>query len=170
MTHCHSALWFKFVSAPPYRWRTVQQTASRLYWVTWPTPSWTTRFWRCPSCPNAAASLLCRPSPLSSPSCPATSTCWTCAASRLRWSDTHTHTHTHTHTQLFLVSDILWFDSTWFCLCVCEQQDPQSPSPYTAMILHRLAVDCSLEAQNLGFNCTTTQGQVRVDTHTHTHS
>uniref|UniRef100_A0A671Y3G4 Alpha-mannosidase n=1 Tax=Sparus aurata TaxID=8175 RepID=A0A671Y3G4_SPAAU len=38
----------------------------------------------------------------------------------------------------------------------------QSPSPYTAMILHRLAVDCGLEAQNLGFNCTTTQGQLSV--------
>uniref|UniRef100_A0A671Y1D6 mannosyl-oligosaccharide 1,3-1,6-alpha-mannosidase n=1 Tax=Sparus aurata TaxID=8175 RepID=A0A671Y1D6_SPAAU len=43
-----------------------------------------------------------------------------------------------------------------------QQQDPQSPSPYTAMILHRLAVDCGLEAQNLGFNCTTTQGQLSV--------
>uniref|UniRef100_A0A671Y0F1 Alpha-mannosidase n=1 Tax=Sparus aurata TaxID=8175 RepID=A0A671Y0F1_SPAAU len=43
-----------------------------------------------------------------------------------------------------------------------QSQDPQSPSPYTAMILHRLAVDCGLEAQNLGFNCTTTQGQLSV--------
>uniref|UniRef100_A0A669F496 Alpha-mannosidase n=1 Tax=Oreochromis niloticus TaxID=8128 RepID=A0A669F496_ORENI len=47
-----------------------------------------------------------------------------------------------------------------------SQQDPQSPSPYTALILHRLALDCGFEAQNLGFNCTTTQGQVRVETHT----
>uniref|UniRef100_A0A8D0AC68 Alpha-mannosidase n=1 Tax=Sander lucioperca TaxID=283035 RepID=A0A8D0AC68_SANLU len=43
-----------------------------------------------------------------------------------------------------------------------SQQDPNSPSPYTAMILHRLALDCGLEAQNLGFNCTTTQGQLSV--------
>lgn len=42
------------------------------------------------------------------------------------------------------------------------QQDPNSPSPYTAMILHRLALDCSVETQNLGFNCTTTQGQLSV--------
>uniref|UniRef100_A0A8D3E9A1 mannosyl-oligosaccharide 1,3-1,6-alpha-mannosidase n=1 Tax=Scophthalmus maximus TaxID=52904 RepID=A0A8D3E9A1_SCOMX len=43
-----------------------------------------------------------------------------------------------------------------------QQQDPHSPSPYTALILHRLALDCGLEAQNLGFNCTTTQGQLSV--------
>uniref|UniRef100_A0A3B4X5T4 Alpha-mannosidase 2x-like n=1 Tax=Seriola lalandi dorsalis TaxID=1841481 RepID=A0A3B4X5T4_SERLL len=43
-----------------------------------------------------------------------------------------------------------------------QQQDPHSPSPYTAMILHRLALDCGFEAQNLGFNCTTTQGQLSV--------
>ncbi|XP_063336018.1 alpha-mannosidase 2x isoform X1 [Pelmatolapia mariae] len=43
-----------------------------------------------------------------------------------------------------------------------SQQDPQSPSPYTALILHRLALDCNFEAQNLGFNCTTTQGQLSV--------
>uniref|UniRef100_A0A7N9AMD7 mannosyl-oligosaccharide 1,3-1,6-alpha-mannosidase n=1 Tax=Mastacembelus armatus TaxID=205130 RepID=A0A7N9AMD7_9TELE len=43
-----------------------------------------------------------------------------------------------------------------------QQQDPHSPSPYTALILHRLALDCGLETQNLGFNCTTTQGQLSV--------
>uniref|UniRef100_A0A665V718 mannosyl-oligosaccharide 1,3-1,6-alpha-mannosidase n=1 Tax=Echeneis naucrates TaxID=173247 RepID=A0A665V718_ECHNA len=43
-----------------------------------------------------------------------------------------------------------------------QQQDPHSPSPYTALILHRLALDCGLETQNLGFNCTTTQGQLNV--------
>uniref|UniRef100_A0A8D3E5P5 Alpha-mannosidase n=1 Tax=Scophthalmus maximus TaxID=52904 RepID=A0A8D3E5P5_SCOMX len=43
-----------------------------------------------------------------------------------------------------------------------QSQDPHSPSPYTALILHRLALDCGLEAQNLGFNCTTTQGQLSV--------
>uniref|UniRef100_A0A8C7XYX0 Alpha-mannosidase n=1 Tax=Oryzias sinensis TaxID=183150 RepID=A0A8C7XYX0_9TELE len=37
-----------------------------------------------------------------------------------------------------------------------------TPSPYTALLLHRLALDCSIEAQNLGFNCTTTQGQLNV--------
>uniref|UniRef100_A0A673BUA8 Alpha-mannosidase n=1 Tax=Sphaeramia orbicularis TaxID=375764 RepID=A0A673BUA8_9TELE len=40
-----------------------------------------------------------------------------------------------------------------------QSQDPHSPSPYTALILHRLGLDCGLEVQNLGFNCTTTQGQ-----------
>uniref|UniRef100_A0AAQ5XDM1 Alpha-mannosidase n=1 Tax=Amphiprion ocellaris TaxID=80972 RepID=A0AAQ5XDM1_AMPOC len=45
-----------------------------------------------------------------------------------------------------------------------QSQDPQSPSAHTALILHRLALDCGLEAQNLGFNCTTTQGQVSVPT------
>uniref|UniRef100_A0A665V881 Alpha-mannosidase n=1 Tax=Echeneis naucrates TaxID=173247 RepID=A0A665V881_ECHNA len=44
-----------------------------------------------------------------------------------------------------------------------SQQDPHSPSPYTALILHRLALDCGLETQNLGFNCTTTQGQVSLN-------
>uniref|UniRef100_A0A673BPP0 Alpha-mannosidase n=1 Tax=Sphaeramia orbicularis TaxID=375764 RepID=A0A673BPP0_9TELE len=43
-----------------------------------------------------------------------------------------------------------------------SQQDPHSPSPYTALILHRLGLDCGLEVQNLGFNCTTTQGQLNV--------
>uniref|UniRef100_A0A668AME5 mannosyl-oligosaccharide 1,3-1,6-alpha-mannosidase n=1 Tax=Myripristis murdjan TaxID=586833 RepID=A0A668AME5_9TELE len=43
-----------------------------------------------------------------------------------------------------------------------QQQDPHSPSPYVALILHRKGVDCGLEAQNLGFNCTTTQGQLSV--------
>uniref|UniRef100_A0A1A7YVL4 Alpha-mannosidase n=1 Tax=Iconisemion striatum TaxID=60296 RepID=A0A1A7YVL4_9TELE len=43
-----------------------------------------------------------------------------------------------------------------------SQQDPQAPSQYTALLLHRLALDCGFEAQNLGFNCTTTQGQLSV--------
>uniref|UniRef100_A0A674PAJ6 mannosyl-oligosaccharide 1,3-1,6-alpha-mannosidase n=1 Tax=Takifugu rubripes TaxID=31033 RepID=A0A674PAJ6_TAKRU len=43
-----------------------------------------------------------------------------------------------------------------------QTQDPQSPSPYTALILHRLPLDCGLETPNLGFNCTTTQGQLTV--------
>ncbi|KAK5902487.1 hypothetical protein CesoFtcFv8_007733 [Champsocephalus esox] len=43
-----------------------------------------------------------------------------------------------------------------------SQKDPHSPSAYTALILHRLALDCGLEAQNLGFNCTTSQGQLSV--------
>uniref|UniRef100_A0A8C3B5G0 mannosyl-oligosaccharide 1,3-1,6-alpha-mannosidase n=1 Tax=Cyclopterus lumpus TaxID=8103 RepID=A0A8C3B5G0_CYCLU len=42
------------------------------------------------------------------------------------------------------------------------RKDPHSPSPYTALILHRLALDCDLDAPNLGFNCTTTQGQLSV--------
>uniref|UniRef100_A0A8C2EM02 Alpha-mannosidase n=1 Tax=Cyprinus carpio TaxID=7962 RepID=A0A8C2EM02_CYPCA len=41
-----------------------------------------------------------------------------------------------------------------------QSQDAYSPSPYTALLLHRLGLDCGLEAQNPGFNCSTTQGQV----------
>uniref|UniRef100_A0A8C1MSC4 Alpha-mannosidase n=1 Tax=Cyprinus carpio TaxID=7962 RepID=A0A8C1MSC4_CYPCA len=43
-----------------------------------------------------------------------------------------------------------------------QSQDAYSPSPYTALLLHRLGLDCGLEAQNPGFNCSTTQGQVSV--------
>ncbi len=42
------------------------------------------------------------------------------------------------------------------------QQDAHSPSPYTALLLHRLGLDCGVETQNPGFNCSTTQGQVSV--------
>ncbi|XP_052454140.1 alpha-mannosidase 2x isoform X2 [Carassius gibelio] len=41
-------------------------------------------------------------------------------------------------------------------------QDAHAPSPYTALLLHRLGLDCGLEAQNPGFNCTTTQGQLSI--------
>ncbi|XP_051548629.1 alpha-mannosidase 2x-like isoform X2 [Myxocyprinus asiaticus] len=41
-------------------------------------------------------------------------------------------------------------------------QDAHSPSPFTALLLHRLGLDCGLEAQNPGFNCTTTQGQLPI--------
>uniref|UniRef100_A0A8B9KQE2 Alpha-mannosidase n=1 Tax=Astyanax mexicanus TaxID=7994 RepID=A0A8B9KQE2_ASTMX len=43
-----------------------------------------------------------------------------------------------------------------------QNQDAQSPSLYTALLLHRLGLDCGLEAQNPGFNCTTTQGKLAV--------
>ncbi|XP_061773541.1 alpha-mannosidase 2x isoform X4 [Nerophis ophidion] len=43
-----------------------------------------------------------------------------------------------------------------------SQQDPNAPSPYAALILHRLGFDCGLDAPNLGFNCTTTQGQLNI--------
>ncbi|XP_042571064.1 alpha-mannosidase 2x-like [Cyprinus carpio] len=43
-----------------------------------------------------------------------------------------------------------------------SQQDAYSPSPYTALLLHRLGLDCGLEAQNPGFNCSTTQGQLSI--------
>uniref|UniRef100_A0A8C9P8G0 Mannosidase alpha class 2A member 2 n=1 Tax=Spermophilus dauricus TaxID=99837 RepID=A0A8C9P8G0_SPEDA len=36
------------------------------------------------------------------------------------------------------------------------------PSADTAFILHRKGFDCSLEAKNLGFNCTTSQGKVAL--------
>lgn len=42
------------------------------------------------------------------------------------------------------------------------QQDAHSPSPHTALLLHRLGLDCGLQSQNPGFNCSTTQGQVSV--------
>lgn len=41
-------------------------------------------------------------------------------------------------------------------------QDGLTPSPHTALIVHRLGLDCELEAQNMGFNCTTTQGQLQI--------
>ncbi|XP_061825941.1 alpha-mannosidase 2x isoform X2 [Nerophis lumbriciformis] len=43
-----------------------------------------------------------------------------------------------------------------------QSQDPNAPSPYAALILHRLGFDCGLDAPNLGFNCTTTQGQLNI--------
>lgn len=43
-----------------------------------------------------------------------------------------------------------------------SQQDSHTPSPYTALILHRKGLDCGFEVQNMGFNCTTTQGQLGV--------
>ncbi|ETE62865.1 Alpha-mannosidase 2x, partial [Ophiophagus hannah] len=39
-----------------------------------------------------------------------------------------------------------------------SSQDEALPSAETALILHRKGFDCGLEARNLGFNCTTTQG------------
>lgn len=39
-------------------------------------------------------------------------------------------------------------------------QDDSVPSAEAALILHRKGFDCSLEAKNLGFNCTTSQGKV----------
>lgn len=41
-------------------------------------------------------------------------------------------------------------------------QDDSLPSAEAALILHRKGFDCSLEAKNLGFNCTTSQGRVRA--------
>uniref|UniRef100_A0A4W4HAP3 Alpha-mannosidase n=1 Tax=Electrophorus electricus TaxID=8005 RepID=A0A4W4HAP3_ELEEL len=43
-----------------------------------------------------------------------------------------------------------------------QNQDSHSPSPHTALLLHRLGLDCGLEAHNPGFNCTTTQGKLAV--------
>lgn len=39
-------------------------------------------------------------------------------------------------------------------------QEDTSPSADAALILHRKGFDCGLEAKNLGFNCTTSQGKV----------
>lgn len=43
-----------------------------------------------------------------------------------------------------------------------QGKDSHSPSPYTALLLHRKGLDCGLETPNPGFNCTTTQGQLSV--------
>ncbi|KAM6426153.1 alpha-mannosidase 2x isoform 1-T1 [Liasis olivaceus] len=39
-----------------------------------------------------------------------------------------------------------------------QGEDDSLPSTEVALILHRKGFDCGLEARNLGFNCTTTQG------------
>ncbi|XP_061533570.1 alpha-mannosidase 2x isoform X1 [Phycodurus eques] len=43
-----------------------------------------------------------------------------------------------------------------------QSQDPNAPSPYTALIVHRFGLDCALDSPNLGYNCTTTQGQLNI--------
>ncbi|XP_058012602.1 alpha-mannosidase 2x isoform X4 [Ahaetulla prasina] len=43
-------------------------------------------------------------------------------------------------------------------LRMLQGEDESLPSAETALILHRKGFDCGLEARNLGFNCTTTQG------------
>ncbi|XP_076980368.1 alpha-mannosidase 2x isoform X3 [Tamandua tetradactyla] len=48
-----------------------------------------------------------------------------------------------------------------------QAQDDASPSAETALILHRKGFDCGLEAKNLGFNCTTSQGRHRRPRGTH---
>uniref|UniRef100_A0AAY4BFB0 mannosyl-oligosaccharide 1,3-1,6-alpha-mannosidase n=1 Tax=Denticeps clupeoides TaxID=299321 RepID=A0AAY4BFB0_9TELE len=42
------------------------------------------------------------------------------------------------------------------------QNQVTTPSPYTALLLHRRGLDCRLESHNLGFNCTTTHGQLSI--------
>ncbi|XP_064422099.1 alpha-mannosidase 2x isoform X1 [Latimeria chalumnae] len=41
-----------------------------------------------------------------------------------------------------------------------QAEDAGIPSSEAALILHRKGFDCGLEAKNLGFNCTTTQGKL----------
>ncbi|XP_042747499.1 alpha-mannosidase 2x isoform X3 [Lagopus leucura] len=43
-----------------------------------------------------------------------------------------------------------------------QAEDDSLPSAEAALILHRKGFDCSLEAKNLGFNCTTSQGQLAL--------
>ncbi|NXU52428.1 MA2A2 mannosidase, partial [Turnix velox] len=43
-----------------------------------------------------------------------------------------------------------------------QAEDETQPSAEAALILHRKGFDCSLEAKNLGFNCTTSQGQLSL--------
>lgn len=59
----------------------------------------------------------------------------------------------------------LWWGSFPCCpqccaSCSSSLQDDSLPSAEAALILHRKGFDCSLEAKNLGFNCTTSQGKV----------
>ncbi|XP_061232614.1 alpha-mannosidase 2x isoform X5 [Neopsephotus bourkii] len=42
------------------------------------------------------------------------------------------------------------------------EQDESLPSAEAALLLHRKGFDCSLEAKNLGFNCTTSQGKLAL--------
>ncbi|KAG8516346.1 Alpha-mannosidase 2x [Galemys pyrenaicus] len=43
-----------------------------------------------------------------------------------------------------------------------QAEDAASPSAEAALILHRKGFDCGLEAKNLGFNCSTSQGKVAL--------
>jgi len=43
-----------------------------------------------------------------------------------------------------------------------QAEDDALPSAETALILHRKGFDCGLEAKNLGFNCTTSQGKAAL--------
>ncbi|KAE8618087.1 hypothetical protein XENTR_v10009274 [Xenopus tropicalis] len=43
-----------------------------------------------------------------------------------------------------------------------QAEDDGLPSPDMALILHRKGFDCGLEAKNLGFNCTTSQGKLSL--------
>uniref|UniRef100_A0A803W2A9 mannosyl-oligosaccharide 1,3-1,6-alpha-mannosidase n=1 Tax=Ficedula albicollis TaxID=59894 RepID=A0A803W2A9_FICAL len=43
-----------------------------------------------------------------------------------------------------------------------QAEDDSLPSAEAALILHRKGFDCSLEAKNLGFNCTTSQGKLSL--------
>ncbi|XP_047288472.1 alpha-mannosidase 2x isoform X8 [Homo sapiens] len=43
-----------------------------------------------------------------------------------------------------------------------QAEEDTLPSAETALILHRKGFDCGLEAKNLGFNCTTSQGKVAL--------
>ncbi|KAG8575395.1 hypothetical protein GDO81_009541 [Engystomops pustulosus] len=43
-----------------------------------------------------------------------------------------------------------------------QAEDDGIPSLDTALILHRKGFDCGLEAKNLGFNCTTSQGKLSL--------
>ncbi|XP_050568903.1 alpha-mannosidase 2x [Cygnus atratus] len=43
-----------------------------------------------------------------------------------------------------------------------QAEDDSLPSAEAALILHRKGFDCSLEARNLGFNCTTSQGKLAL--------
>nr|XP_013806512.1 PREDICTED: alpha-mannosidase 2x isoform X2 [Apteryx mantelli mantelli] len=45
-------------------------------------------------------------------------------------------------------------------LRMLQAEDDSQPSAEAALILHRKGFDCSLEAKNLGFNCTTSQGKL----------
>ncbi|NWS71130.1 MA2A2 mannosidase, partial [Crotophaga sulcirostris] len=47
-------------------------------------------------------------------------------------------------------------------LRMLQAEDDSLPAAEAALILHRKGFDCSLEAKNLGFNCTTSQGKLAL--------
>ncbi|XP_069481291.1 alpha-mannosidase 2x isoform X3 [Ambystoma mexicanum] len=60
------------------------------------------------------------------------------------------------------LSSLLPCDFHILNLRTLQAEEDRLPSLDTALILHRKGFDCGLEAKNLGFNCTTSQGQLNI--------